>query len=73
MTTERVSIRNGRDLTTNSSNQTVVIKNPNVRYSHLFIPGNNFIDIDPFKQSNLIRDFNELYQKIYDKEKYINL
>ena len=27
----------------------------------------------PFKQSNLIRDFNELYQKIYDKEKYINL
>jgi len=29
--------------------------------------------IDPFKQSNLIRDYNELYQKIYDKEKYINL
>jgi ADP-ribose pyrophosphatase YjhB (NUDIX family) len=27
----------------------------------------------PFKQSQLIRDFNELYQKIYDKEKYINL
>jgi len=27
----------------------------------------------PFKQSALIRDFNELYQKIYDKEKYINL
>jgi len=27
----------------------------------------------PFKQSTLIRDFNELYQKIYDKEKYINL
>jgi len=27
----------------------------------------------PFKHSGLIRDFNELYQKIYDKEKYINL
>jgi hypothetical protein len=27
----------------------------------------------PFKQSSLIRDFNELYQKIYDKEKYVNL
>jgi len=27
----------------------------------------------PFKQSILIRDFNELYQKVYDKEKYINL
>jgi hypothetical protein len=27
----------------------------------------------PFKQSTLIRDFNDLYQKIYDKEKYINL
>jgi len=29
--------------------------------------------IVPFKQQSLIRDFNELYQKIYDKEKYINL
>jgi hypothetical protein len=27
----------------------------------------------PFKQSTLIRDYNELYSKIYDKEKYINL
>ena len=25
----------------------------------------------PFKSSNLIRDFNELYAKIYDKEKFI--
>lgn len=31
------------------------------------------IEIVPFKQSTLIRDFNDLYQKIYDKEKYINL
>ena len=35
---------------------------------------NNFVEPDyPFKQSVLIRDFNELYSKIYDKEKYINL
>lgn len=27
----------------------------------------------PFKQQNLIRDFNELYHRIYDKEKYLNL
>jgi len=27
----------------------------------------------PFKQSNLIRDFNELYHRIYDKEKFLNL
>ena len=25
----------------------------------------------PFKSSNLIRDYNELYAKIYDKEKFI--
>jgi len=25
----------------------------------------------PFKSSNLIRDFNQLYAKIYDKEKFI--
>jgi len=25
----------------------------------------------PFKSNNLIRDFNSLYAKIYDKEKYI--
>jgi len=25
----------------------------------------------PFKSSNLIREFNELYAKIYDKEKFI--
>ena len=25
----------------------------------------------PFKSSNLIRNFNELYAKIYDKEKFI--
>ena len=25
----------------------------------------------PFKSSNLIRDYNELYAKIYDKEKMI--
>jgi len=25
----------------------------------------------PFKSSELIRDFNELYAKIYDKEKFI--
>jgi len=25
----------------------------------------------PFRSSNLIRDFNELYAKIYDKEKFI--
>jgi len=35
---------------------------------------NNFTEPEyPFKQSALIRDFNELYSKIYDKEKYINL
>jgi hypothetical protein len=66
--TERISIRNGRDLTTNSSNKMANIQNPNV----LLFPG-SYKFIDPFKQSNLIRDFNELYQKIYDKEKYINL
>ena len=27
----------------------------------------------PFKSDALICDFNELYKKIYDKEKYINL
>jgi serine/threonine-protein phosphatase 2A regulatory subunit B' len=27
----------------------------------------------PFKQQNLIRDFNELYHRIYDKEKFLNL
>jgi ATP adenylyltransferase/5',5'''-P-1,P-4-tetraphosphate phosphorylase II len=27
----------------------------------------------PYKQSALIRDFNELYLKIYDKEKFMNL
>ena len=27
--------------------------------------------IVPFKRSNLIRDYNELYAKIYDKEKFI--
>ena len=27
----------------------------------------------PFKSSGLICDFNELYKKIYDKEKYVNL
>ena len=31
------------------------------------------IVLDPFKQSVLIKDFNELYSKIYDKEKFINL
>lgn len=25
----------------------------------------------PFKSSNLIKDFNDLYSKIYDKEKFI--
>lgn len=25
----------------------------------------------PFKSNNLIRDFNDLYAKIYDKEKFI--
>jgi len=25
----------------------------------------------PFKSNNLIKDFNELYAKIYDKEKFI--
>lgn len=25
----------------------------------------------PFKSNNLIRDYNELYAKIYDKEKFI--
>jgi len=25
----------------------------------------------PFKSCNLIRDFNELYAKVYDKEKFI--
>jgi hypothetical protein len=25
----------------------------------------------PFKSSNLIRDYNDLYAKIYDKEKFI--
>lgn len=27
----------------------------------------------PFRQQNLIRDFNELYHRIYDKEKFLNL
>jgi hypothetical protein len=27
--------------------------------------------IIPFKSSNLIKDFNELYAKIYDKEKFM--
>lgn len=27
----------------------------------------------PFKENALIRDFNPLYAKIYDKEKYVNL
>lgn len=27
----------------------------------------------PFKPSGVIRDFNQLYHKIYDKEKYVNL
>lgn len=27
----------------------------------------------PFKQQNLIRDFNELYHRIYDKEKFLNM
>lgn len=27
----------------------------------------------PFKENSLIRDFNQLYAKIYDKEKYVNL
>ena len=27
----------------------------------------------PFKKEALIKDFNELYAKIYDKEKYVNL
>lgn len=31
------------------------------------------IVIDPYKQSALIRDYNDLYMKIYDKEKFMNL
>jgi len=32
----------------------------------------NFVEPEyPFKSSNLIKDFNELYSKIYDKEKFI--
>lgn len=32
----------------------------------------DFVEPDyPFKSSNLIREFNELYAKIYDKEKFI--
>jgi len=27
----------------------------------------------PFKSDSLICDFNELYKKIYDKEKFVNL
>lgn len=27
----------------------------------------------PFKPGSVIRDFNQLYHKIYDKEKYVNL
>jgi hypothetical protein len=27
----------------------------------------------PFAPTNLIRDYNSLYQKIYDKEKYVNM
>lgn len=34
---------------------------------------NTFTEPDyPFRQSHLIKDFNELYSKIYDKEKFIN-
>lgn len=29
--------------------------------------------VDPYKQSALIKDYNELYSKIYDKEKFMNL
>ena len=27
----------------------------------------------PFAPNNLIRDYNSLYHKIYDKEKYVNM
>ena len=27
----------------------------------------------PFKPGNVIKEFNQLYAKIYDKEKYVNL
>lgn len=27
----------------------------------------------PYKSDHLIKDFNELYSKIYDKEKFLNL
>jgi len=29
--------------------------------------------LQPFRPSQLIRDFNPLYAKIYDKEKYVNM
>lgn len=34
----------------------------------------NFVEpVIPFKQNSLIRDYNELYLKIYDKEKFMNI
>jgi hypothetical protein len=63
---ERTLIRDGRDLTISSSNKTKDFLNQ--------IVINILVNLykDPFRQSHLIKDFNELYSKIYDKEKFIN-
>ncbi len=66
--TERPSTESGRNSTRNSSRPKLGTTNLIVCY---FVFAH--FNLDPFKQSQLIRDFNELYQKIYDKEKYINL
>jgi hypothetical protein len=65
---ERTLIKNGKNLITNLNKVTIAILNLNVTYLENYI-----CSIDPFRKEALIRDFNELYQKIYDKEKYINL
>ena len=67
--TERTMIKDGKSLTLRSNRLNQDTLNQNVRIISLYLT----IYIDPFKQSTLIRDFNELYSKIYNKEKYINL
>ena len=32
-----------------------------------------FFTIVPFRKDALIKDYNDLYAKIYDKEKFVNL
>lgn len=59
----------GKSSTPSSSQLILSSRSPSVRLAAGAYP----YFIDPYKQSALIRDFNELYSKIYDKEKLINL